>query len=65
VENTTVKVILRVCAALAVLGLAVLAVLFVLGIVPAEIFQQATIKLLAVSAIIVATLMVLARILRR
>ena len=59
------KVILRVCAALAVLGLAVLAVLFVLGIVPAEIFKQATIKLLAVSAIIVATLMVLARILRQ
>ncbi len=59
------KIILRVCAALAVLGLALLAVLFVLGIVPAEIFKQATIKLLAVSAIIVATLMVLARILRK
>lgn len=59
------KVILRVCAALAVLGLALLAILFVLGIVPAEIFKQATIKLLAVSAIIVATLMVLARILRK
>ena len=59
------KVILRVCAALAVLGLALLAVLFVLGIVPAEIFKQATIKLLAVSAIVAATLMVLARILRK
>ena len=58
-------VILRVCAALAVLGLALLAILFVLGIVPAEILNQATVKLLAVSAIVAATLMVLARILRK
>jgi hypothetical protein len=65
VENTTVKVILRVCAALAVLGLALLAILFVLGVVPSEIFKEATIKLLAVSAIVAATLVVLARILRQ
>ena len=64
-ESTTLKVILRVCAALAVLGLALLAILFVLGIVPTEIFKQATIKLLAVSAIVAATLVVLARILRK
>jgi hypothetical protein len=60
-----VKVILRICAALAVIGLALLATLFVLGIVPSEIFKQATIKLLAVSAIAATTLVVLARILRK
>jgi hypothetical protein len=65
VENSAVKVILRVCAALAVLGLALLAILFVLGIVPGEIFKQATMKLLGVSAIVAATLMALARIVRK
>lgn len=59
------KVILRVCAALAVLGLALLAIMFVLGIVPAEIFKQATMKLLAVSVIVTATLVALTRILRK
>ena len=59
------KVVFRVCAALAVISLALLAILFVLGIVPSEIFKQATIKLLAVSAIVTATLVVLTRILRK
>ena len=57
------KVMLRVCAALAVLSLALLAILFVLGIVPAEIFKEATMKLLSVGAIITASLVALALIL--
>jgi hypothetical protein len=65
VENPAVKIILRVCAALAVLSLALLAILFVLGIVPAEVFKQATMKLLGVGAITTASLMVLALILRK
>lgn len=59
------KVILRVFAALAVLGLAVLAILFVLGIVPSELFKEATMKLLGVGAIATASLVVVAGILRK
>jgi hypothetical protein len=65
VENPTVKVIFRVCAALAVLSLAVLAILFVLGIVPSELFKEATMKLLGVGAIATASLVVVAGILRK
>ena len=64
-ENTTVKVILRICAALAVLSLALLAILFVLGIVPGELFKEATMKILAVGAIATASLVSLTLILRK
>ena len=59
------KVILRVFAALAVLSLAVLAILFVLGIVPSELLKEATMKLLGVGAIATASLVVVALILRK
>lgn len=59
------KVILRVCAALAVLSLSALAILFVLGIVPSELFKEATMKLLAVGAIATASLVSLTLILRK
>lgn len=65
VENPAVKVILRVFAALAVLSLAVLAILFVLGIVPSELLKEATMKLLGVGAIATASLVVVALILRK
>jgi hypothetical protein len=65
VENTTVKVILRVGAALAVLGVALLAILFVLGVVSSEHFKEATLKLLGVGAIATASLAVVAVILRK
>jgi hypothetical protein len=65
VENPTVKVILRVCAALAVLALSLLAILFVLGMVPSELFKEAAMKLLGVGAIATASLVVVALILRK
>lgn len=64
-ENPAVKVFFRVSAALAVLGLAVLAILFVLGMIPSELFKEATMKLLGVGAIATASLAVVARILRK
>jgi hypothetical protein len=60
-----VKVILRICAALAVLSVALLAILFVLGIVPSELFKEATVKLLGVGAIATASLVVVALLLRK
>jgi hypothetical protein len=65
VENPTVNVILRVCAAFAVLGLAALAILFVLGIVPGEVFKEATMRLLGVAAITTVSLLVIGLILRK
>lgn len=59
------KVILRVGAALAVLSLALLSILFVLGIVPGEAFKEATVKLLGVGAIATISLMVVALIVRK
>lgn len=59
------KVILRICAALAVLSLALLAILFVLGIVPSELFKEATMKLLGVGAIATASLVAVALLLRK
>lgn len=59
------KIILRISAALAVLGLALLAILFVLGIVPGELFKEATMQLLGVGAIATASLVVVAGILRK
>jgi hypothetical protein len=65
VENPAVKVILRVGAALVVLSVALLAILFVLGIVPKELFKEATMKLLGVGAIATASFLVIALILRK
>jgi hypothetical protein len=48
-----------------VLGLAVLAILFVLGIVPSELFKEATVKLLGVGVIATGSLMVVALLLRK
>ena len=59
------KSILRVCAALGVLSLALLSILFVLGIVPSELFKEATMKLLGVGAIATASVVVVAFILRK
>jgi hypothetical protein len=65
VENLAMKSLLRVCAALGVLSLALLSILFVLGIVPGELFKEATMKLLAVGAIATASVVVVAFILRK
>jgi hypothetical protein len=65
VENPAVKVVFRVGAALAVLSVALLAILFVLGIVSSEVFKEATMKLLGVGAIATASLAVVALILRK
>jgi hypothetical protein len=65
VENATLKNIVRVGAALAVLGVALLAILFVLGIVPSELFKEATLKFLAAGAIATTSLVVVALIVRK
>lgn len=59
------KVILRICAALGVLSLALLSVLFVLGIVPSDLFKEAAMKLIAVGGIITASLLALSLVLRK
>ena len=59
------KVILRICAALGVLSLALLCVLFVLGIVPSDLFKEAAVKLLAVGGIVTASLLALSLVLRK
>lgn len=59
------KVILRICAALGVLSLALLSVLFVLGIVPSDLFKEAAVKLLAVGGIVTASLLALSLVLRK
>jgi hypothetical protein len=60
-----VKVILRVCAALGIVSLTLLSVLFVLGLVPSELFKEAAMKLLAVGAIVTASLLALSLVLRK
>ena len=64
-ESSAVKVILRVSAALAVFSLALLSILFVLGIVPSEAFKEATVKLLGVGGITTVSLLVIALIVRK
>jgi CHASE1-domain containing sensor protein len=64
-EKPAVKVILRVGAALAVLSVALLSILFVLGVVSSEHFKEATMKLLGVGAITIASLMVVGLLLRK
>lgn len=59
------KVILRICAALGVLSLALLSVLFVLGIVPSDLFKEAAMKLLAVGGIVTASLLALSLVIRK
>jgi hypothetical protein len=58
-------VILRICAALGILSLALLSVLFVLGFVPSDLFKEAAMKLIAVGGIIVASLLALSLLLRK
>lgn len=59
------KVILRVCAALGIVSLTLLSVLFELGLVPSELFKEAAMKLLAVGAIVTASLLALSLVLRK
>lgn len=59
------KVILRICAALGVVSLALLSVLFVLGIVPSDLFKEAATKLIAVGGIVTASLLALSLVLRK
>lgn len=63
--ETAVKVIIRVCAALAIICLALLSVLFVLDLVPSELFKEAAMKLLTVGAIVTASLIALSLTLRK
>lgn len=59
------KVILRICAALAIVSLALLSALFVLGLVPGDIFKEAAMKLIAVGGIVTASLVALSLVLRK
>ena len=65
VENQPVKVILRICAGLGIISLTLLSVLFVLGLVPSELFKDVAMKLIAVGAIITASLLALSLVLRK
>ena len=59
------KVILRICAGLGIISLTLLSVLFVLGLVPSELFKDVAMKLIAVGAIITASLLALSMVLRK
>ncbi len=59
------KVILRICAGLGIISLTLLSVLFVLGLVPSELFKDVAMKLIAVGAIITASLLALSLVLRK
>ncbi len=64
-KNSSVGTIVRIVAALAIIFLALLSVLFVLDVVPRESFRELSIKLLSVGGIAVVSLVALSFVLRK
>lgn len=59
------KSILKICAALAIVSLSLLSILFVLGLVPSDLFKESAMKLIGVGAIVTASLVTLSLVLRK